>query len=99
LDKGRLLLYYPDENLTDGAAPLNSQRFFDDNNIPPWDTWLTYILDDVPRARTYLMAWIPLDCLELAAGGIAANPEQCICWAADVSTKFIDYLKSAGFVA
>src|SRR5262249_55696081 len=99
LGEGRLLIYYPDENLTDGAAPLASQRFFDDDNIPPWDIWLTYILDDVPQDKTYLIAWTPPDCLELAVDGIDVNPEQCICWAADVSTEFIDHLKNAGLLS
>src|SRR5262249_31379997 len=35
---GRLLAYYPDTNLFDGAAEEESGGFFDVDNIPPWDT-------------------------------------------------------------
>jgi len=40
LRQGRLLCYFPDANLADGAAQVASEGFFDINNIPPWDTWV-----------------------------------------------------------
>jgi hypothetical protein len=98
LGKGRLLLYYPDENLSDGAAPLNSERFFDDENAPPWDTWLVYVIDSIANHETYLLAWVPPECLELATGGIEANPEYCIRWAADADAKVVRQLRSAGLL-
>lgn len=42
---GRLLLYAPDETLSDGAADVSSGGFFDSDNVPPWDTWVAYIED------------------------------------------------------
>lgn len=42
---GRLLLYAPDETLSDGAAYVSSGGFFDGDNVPPWDTWVAYIKD------------------------------------------------------
>src|SRR5262245_34397058 len=37
---GRLLAYFPDDNLFDGFAEAVSEGFFDVNNIPPYDTWV-----------------------------------------------------------
>jgi hypothetical protein len=42
---GRLLLFAPDETLSDGAADVSSGGFFDSDNVPPWDTWVAYIDD------------------------------------------------------
>ena len=42
---GRLLLFDPDGTLSDGAAAVSSQRFFDDDNVPPWDSWVLYVAD------------------------------------------------------
>lgn len=35
--EGRLLLYWPDQSLADGAAEYASIGFFDVDNTPPWD--------------------------------------------------------------
>src|SRR4030095_14369286 len=37
---GRLLAYFPNDNLFDGFAEVQSKGFFDVNNIPPPDTWV-----------------------------------------------------------
>jgi hypothetical protein len=42
---GRLVLFDPDGTLSDGAAAVDSQRFFDDDNVPPWDCWVLYVAD------------------------------------------------------
>ena len=73
-DGGRLLHYFPMENLCDGASRYASNGFFDDDNVPPWDTWCSYDNDT-------LTSWVPEILVPLAQLGIDANPEQCICWA------------------
>jgi hypothetical protein len=75
LSQGRILLYAPDDNLSDGAAVYPSKGFFDVNNVPPWDTWVAYV-------GRYLVSWVPPMLEELAAAGIEVNPEECIQWAA-----------------
>jgi hypothetical protein len=37
---GRLMVYFPDAALADGAAEVQSRGFFDVHNTPPWDTWI-----------------------------------------------------------
>lgn len=57
LQGGRLLLYDPDQNLADGAAEDESLGFFNVNNEPAWDTWVSYIRfpdESEKRNRIYL---------------------------------------------
>ncbi|HEX7286493.1 MAG TPA: hypothetical protein VF532_09940 [Candidatus Angelobacter sp.] len=70
---GRLLLYFPTENLADGAAEVASGGVLDVNNVPPWDTWVEY------SSRT-LISWIAPWLVSLVEDGIKVNPEQCIGW-------------------
>ena len=71
---GRLLLFSPEETLTDGAACYSSKGFFDVDNVPPWDTWVAF-------HDQYVISWVPPQLVELANAGVDANPEQCILWA------------------
>ena len=73
-DEGRLLLYYTYVNLADGAAQQSSNGFFDADNVPPWDTWVSF-------SEGVLLSWVPPSLIEAAQMGIDANPEECIRWA------------------
>jgi len=72
--RGRLLLYVPSENVSDGASRYASNGFFDAYDCPPWDLWLQY------SDRT-LISWVPEVLFPLAQAGIDANPVDCIRWA------------------
>jgi hypothetical protein len=72
--RGKLLLYIPCENVSDGASRYASNGFFDLYDCPPWDTWLQY------SDRT-LISWVPEILFPLAQAGIDANPVECIKWA------------------
>jgi hypothetical protein len=83
---GRLLVYFPDANLADGAAEVESRGFFDVHNAPPWDTWIALAEDPREVAvsyRQYLVAWVPPELVARAHGGIMVNPEECIAWLDD----------------
>jgi hypothetical protein len=41
---GRLLAYFPDLNLCDGAAEAESRGYLDVENCPPWETWIALAL-------------------------------------------------------
>jgi hypothetical protein len=78
---GRLLVYFPDEELSDGAAEAETRGFFDVNNAPPWDTWVGLFRDDeAGRSGDYLVSWVPRLFVELVDRGIYVNPEECIRW-------------------
>ena len=93
---GRLLVYFPDDDLACGAAEAETEGFFDINNVPPWDTWVTYI----PNAfngyydTDYLVAWIPREFVEVANRGINVNPEQCIQWLTDAPLELASILRT-----
>jgi hypothetical protein len=73
-DKGRFLSFVPSETLFDGAAQQSSNGFFDVNNVPPWDIWVSF------EDRT-LSCWVPNLLVDRAQMGIDMNPEGCIRWA------------------
>jgi hypothetical protein len=83
---GRFLVYFPDADLTDGAAGVASEGFFDVYNAPPWGTWVGYFEDGGPDPgyTSYLLAWVPDTLVGAASAGIEVNPEQCIAWFTDV---------------
>jgi hypothetical protein len=85
VDHGRLLLYFPDADLSDGAAELETRGFFDVFNTPPWDTWvgLFHRADGDIAYREFLICWIPSQFVSLAQRGIDVNPEACIDWLDD----------------
>jgi hypothetical protein len=79
---GRLLVYFPDADLCDGAAEAESRGFFDVHNCPPWDTWIAFC--EVPEEdrsfRNVVVAWVPAILVADAERGVYVNPEQCIQW-------------------
>jgi hypothetical protein len=87
---GRLILYFPDANLSDGAAQAASQGVFDAQNVPPWDTWVAYFEDSSASDRSYanyLVCYVPQSLRFLADAGIRVNPEECIAWWSDAKTE------------
>ena len=82
---GRLMVFFPNADLSDGAAEDASDRFLDVHNTPPWDTWVALLEDPNrdPSYGTYLVAWVPEPFVELVDRGIRVNPEKCIVWLED----------------
>jgi len=94
LQRGRLLMFEPTATLSDGAASVVSNGFFDDDNVPAWDTWVHFV---GARSASFLVCWIPEWFLETADGGIQVNPERCIVWAQDrLSDPFLEELGRIG---
>jgi hypothetical protein len=92
---GRLLAYFPDADLTDGAAEVQSGGFFDGFNTPPWDTWVGFVEDDQGDIgyRGYIVAWVPRSLFPFVEEGIDVNPEQCIRWLDDTDTALAVWLR------
>lgn len=105
---GRLLAYFPDDNLACGTAEAESQGFFDVDNIPPHDTWVWMVRNvrafayaDGARwemEANYLVAWVPPDFIQLASGGVGVNPEACILWLDTLDDEFVRSLRRLGFL-
>lgn len=99
--KGRLVLFDPDDTLSDGAAESESHRYFDVDNVPAWDTWVFFVEDGPRRGainHSYLVAWVPSHLVEAVNRGIQVNPEECIRWGADVDTTLTRKLREAGLL-
>jgi len=104
---GRLLAYFPDYTMCDGVAGAESMGFFDDFNIPPYDTWV-WMAQDVRTAAfgdrlredtaNFLVAWVPPAFIELANQGILVNPEECIAWLDTLDTPFTQTLKRLNLI-
>jgi hypothetical protein len=71
---GRLLIYVPSENVSDGASRYASNGFFDLHDCPPWDTWLHY-------SGGTLVSWVPEILVPLVQLGIDGNAVDCVRWA------------------
>jgi hypothetical protein len=95
---GRLLVYFPNNDLACGAAEQETAGFFDINNVPPWDTWVDFFRDETPNIDAfdteYLIAWVPPEFVSLANEGIDVNPEQCILWLSDTSVGLAKALRA-----
>ncbi len=102
LGGGRLLIYFPNDDLACGAAEQETAGFFDVNNVPPWDTWVDYFQDQQQNPDSfdteYLIAWIPKEFVDLANEGIAVNPEQCILWLSDTSVELARVLRGSSLL-
>jgi hypothetical protein len=72
--EGRLLIYYPAENVSDGASKYASNGFYDPFDAPPWDLWVSYDSGE-------LISWVPNALVTLAQDGMDANIVDCIKWA------------------
>ena len=82
LNNGRLLCFYQNANLTDGAAEPETNGFFDICNNPPWDTWVGHFIDDQRDLNygAYVLCFVTQELIELVDRGIMVNPEECIQW-------------------
>jgi hypothetical protein len=76
--EGRLLSYFPDENLACGVAEAETGCFLTVDNVPPWDTWVAYLHED--DQTTYLVSWVPGKMMRIVDSGIHVNPEKCFDW-------------------
>lgn len=78
----RFVVYLPDNNLADGAAAVVSHGYFDDDNVPPWDTWVMYVPADAAQPGK-LISWVPPQLFKLVDDAVQVNPEECVYWATE----------------
>lgn len=95
---GRLLLYDPDRNTYDSGALVESYGYFDWDNLPPWDTWVSYLRDEARERAArkdsepggsflgYLVSWVPSPLVEQADAGVRGNADGCLMWARDLDS-------------
>jgi hypothetical protein len=99
---GRLLAYFPDAELFDGAALAATQGFFDLHSAPPWATWVGYFEEEADSDSAYvkyLLAWVPERLIECATAGIAVDCTQSIQWVEDTRLEIRWILKHVDYAA
>ena len=92
--EGRLLAYFPDDNLACGVAEAETGGFFTTDNVPPWDTWIAYLHEE--RQTNYLVAWVPGPMTTMVDGGVRVIPEECVGWVDERCPQLIEALASLG---
>lgn len=98
LTEGRLLACDPSLSVWDGASEFESKGFFDVEDIPAWDTWITFVTRDARSGMAWaatggaLISWVPLEFVEIVARGIWANPVEGVRWLEDVDHDLADEL-------
>ena len=89
-----------------GAAESASHEFFDEEDLPPWDTWIAYLperniaqpasLEDAANVHFYLVSWVPPEFVDLVQAGIEASSFGSIQWATDLDIEDLRALKARG---
>lgn len=74
---GRLLAFFPDETCCCGGSTVETNGYFDYDNVPPWDTWVRFTIQE---RGPMLVAWVPEEWIKLVERGIWANPEKSLEW-------------------
>ena len=59
-----------------------SENFFDERDLPPWDLWIGYGQDPADRGWK-LVAWVPAEWVDRAERGIRVNAYSCLEWGAE----------------
>lgn len=69
---GRILAFEVEACFFDGSAQSVTEGFFDENDFPPWDTWLGYRSLEAGQPMC-LLSWVPAKLVVLANRGVEAH--------------------------
>jgi hypothetical protein len=70
------------KSLFDGALSAETGGFFDDDGMPPWDTWLAILPIEESVERFCLLSWIPADEFIGVNCAIELDAAQSLSWIA-----------------
>ena len=82
LGGGRLLVWYRDLTIDDGVGESCTNGYLDESDMPPWDTWITYVCagDDTEAAAGYLVSWVPPQFIGPVQQAIESNAYDALFW-------------------
>lgn len=87
---GRLLIHFLGESNQNGATADISSYYLDNNDTPPWDTWVQAFVpdswadqppDEVPSVYPFLISWVPRAFLEAVNEATEAECVGMLMWA------------------
>lgn len=88
---GRILCFYPEMSLKDAVVCLSSSAFIDQDDSPPWDTWIFYSLDDSEQHHdqkySCLYSWVPNELVDMVNEAIKEDTYDCLIWAEQLERK------------
>lgn len=100
---GRLLITHLNMTTCDGIAPVDTNGYIDECDVPAWDTWVYWGRDyRSHRADTwdYLISWVPGVLHLRVHNAICASAFESITWLEDTEVyrlTFFNALKQAGY--
>jgi hypothetical protein len=89
LGGGDLLIYLPRHANSGGGAREASEGYFDSRDLPPWDTWVSWVEEE---RREYLVCWVPPDAVTVVTAGIGAATAS-LAWLVSSENPIIGRLK------
>ena len=107
---GRFMLHILSMSEWSALSEDCSDGFFDDIDLPPWDTWVMCIpvsyksnIWDKTSTSDMILSWVPAVFSELANEGMLCNPVDCIFWASeyrqgDYRSDVLEWLDSQGLL-
>ena len=87
---GRLLIHFLDESNHNGFTAYLTSYFLDNNDTPPWDTWVQAYIpeppvhespDSVPSVYAFLISWVPPEFREAVHEATEAECVGMLMWA------------------
>jgi len=75
---GRLLVHFLNASNHNGLSAGETSYFLDNNDTPPWDTWVEVCTDE---QWDFLVSWIPVEFLAVVEHGIEAECVGMLMWA------------------
>jgi hypothetical protein len=91
LGGGELLIYLPRHPDSGGGAREASHGYLDSRDLPPWDTWVSWIEE---QHREYLICWVPSEAMTAVAAGMAVATES-LAWLVSSENPILGRLKRA----
>jgi hypothetical protein len=81
--RGAIIYFEPWLSIYDGAAMVGSGGFFDVENFPPADTWITYIPGQSGKnyLSGFLLSWVPEELVDVVDRGVRVDPSGSLRWA------------------
>jgi len=100
LGNGRLLVWERDSTIDDGVGEMCTKGYLDTSDMPPWDTWVTYVspADDVAAQTGYLLSWVPPAFVPSVADAVASNVYDALYWLAGSKLLLSEILGEMGWL-
>ena len=100
LGGGRLLVWERDSTIDDGVGEFLTKGYLDVSDMPPWDTWVTYVTpsDDATVQVGYLLSWVPPVFVPSVGEAVENNAYGALYWLAGTRLLLSEALGEMGWL-